>query len=71
MRDIGMVQCGEHFRLTLESGESLRIVGDRLGEHLDGDDSFQVRVHRSIDLAHAAGTEQGDDLIRTKAGGGL
>jgi hypothetical protein len=68
MRDIRVTQCREDFRLTLESGESLRIAGDRRWKHFDGDRALQVGVRRSIHLSHAARSEVGDDLIRTKTG---
>ena len=39
-------------------------------QHLDRDLALQIRVRRSIDLAHAAGTQGRLDLVRTEAGAG-
>ena len=68
--DVRMVQRGQHFGFALEAGQALGIAGDRGRQHLDGDLALEARVDRSIHLAHAAGTERGDDLVRTEPGAG-
>ena len=54
-------------RLALKPREPLRIGGERLGQDLDRDVAIQLRVARAIDLAHAAGAERRQDLVRAEA----
>ena len=42
----------------------------RGGEDLDRDVAPEARVATAIDLAHAAGADGRDDLVRTEAGSG-
>ena len=71
MRDVRVIQGGEDFRLTLESGEPIGITGDRLGQHLDGDGTFQIRVDGPIHLSHAADADEGHDFVWTETSAGL
>jgi hypothetical protein len=42
-------------------------IGCQIGrQDLDGDVAVQPRVARAIDLAHAAGTERGEDFVRAE-----
>ena len=63
-----MVQRGEHLRLALEPRQPLGVGDERLGQDLDRDVAVEPRVARAIHLAHAAGAEGGEDLVRTQAG---
>ena len=54
LRDVGMVQRGEHLRLALEAGEAFGIVGERLGQDFDRDVAIELRVARPIHLSHPA-----------------
>ena len=44
LRDVRMVQCGEHFGFALKSRQALGIRRHRLRQHLDGHRALQVRV---------------------------
>ena len=54
VRDVRMIQRGQHLRFALESREPVGISRERLGQDLDRDVAIQPRVARAIDLAHAA-----------------
>src|SRR5439155_17186395 len=45
---------------SLEASESLGVVGQGLGQHLDGHVSIQARVVAAVNLAHAPRAERGD-----------
>ena len=47
-----------------------RVCHEHVGQDLDGDVAIEPRVPRLIDLAHAAGAEGGDDLVRAEASAG-
>ena len=64
MRDVRVVQGREGLGFALEAGEPIRVVRERLGQHLDRDVPPQVRVRRAIHLAHAAHADLGGDFIR-------
>ena len=65
-----MVQRGERLRFALEAGEALRILRERLGQHLDRHLAPERGVGGAIDLAHAAGAEGGEDFVGAEAGAG-
>ena len=54
---VGMIQRGDCTGLTGEAFGEL-VFGD-----FDGDDAVQVRVAGLIDVAHAASTDSGEDLV--------
>src|SRR5438552_1384513 len=62
-----MIQRCERFRLTLKSRQTLGIVSKVLRKDLDRDLALQPRIAGAIDLAHAACTDGGDDLVRAEA----
>jgi hypothetical protein len=45
-----MVEGGEHLRLALEAGSSIRVAGERLGQDLQRHITIKPRVARAIDL---------------------
>ena len=65
--DVRMIQRRERLRFALETRQAIGIVGERVRQNLDRDLASQLRVARAIHLAHAAGTEYRDDLIRAEA----
>ena len=67
VRDIRMIERGENFGLSLKAGKPFRVAGDVRWKQLQRDLPLQHGVGRSVDLAHPAGSEQGDDFIRTEA----
>ena len=40
MRDVRMIERGQHFRLALKSRETICVVGDGRRQRLEGDVSF-------------------------------
>jgi hypothetical protein len=58
LRDVGMIQRRQDFRLALKAGEAVRIGGDRRGQHLQGDLALQVGIGGPIHLSHPALAEQ-------------
>ena len=56
--DVRMIQRGKRTSLLLEAGESVGILRKRVGQHLDGDGTMQLRIVPTIDLTHAAGAEE-------------
>ena len=69
-RDVGMVQRRERPRLAFESGRPIGIVADGGREHFEGDVAVKFLVPGAVDLAHATGAEQANDLVRTDKGAG-
>ena len=67
MRDVRMVQRGEHFSLALEPGKTLWITRQRSRQHFDRHLTLQVGVRGAIDLTHAARTDWGGDFVRAEA----
>jgi hypothetical protein len=65
-----VVQRGESSGLTLEARDPISIVGERLGQCLDGDVAIQFRVAGAKDLPHPF-PDAGDHFedAKPKAGG--
>jgi hypothetical protein len=57
---------GHRLRLPLEPRERVGIGGDAFGEDLDRHLAVQARVARAVDLAHAAGAEGSQNLVRAE-----
>jgi hypothetical protein len=53
-----MVERCEYFRLTLEPAYALLITRELLRQNFDRHFTFELRVPRAIDLAHAALAKQ-------------
>ena len=66
--DVGVVERGQHPRLTLEPGEPLGVLCHRLRQHLDRNLAVESGVPGSVHHTHAARAEDGDDLVLTQAG---
>ena len=62
-----MIERGEVLRLSLESSQTFGVVGEGVGQDLQRDVAMQLGVAGAIDLAHAAGTDGGLDLIRSES----
>jgi hypothetical protein len=65
-----MIQRGEDFGFTLETGEPIGVISYRFGKDFDGDLTLQFRVCRPVHLAHAPFPDLGGDFIRAEAGTG-
>ena len=68
--DVRVAECGHALGLALEPREPIGIPGHVVRAHLERDVAPEPRVARAIDLAHAAGTEQRDDFIRSEGASG-
>jgi hypothetical protein len=58
-RDIRMIQRGQQARLALESLNRLGVGSAGLRQNLERDLTFEFRIARAIDLAHATHADQG------------
>ena len=70
VRDVRMIEGGQHLGLALEARKPVGIRGERLGKNLDRDVAAELRVLRPIDLSHPARAERREDLVRSEAGSG-
>ena len=65
-----VVQAGDGLRFALEPLVGNAAVGPAREEQLDRDFAIQARVFGEVHLAHATGSERGDDFVRTQASTG-
>jgi len=63
-----MVECGDRPRFLCESFASLRIRNEGRRQNFHCDVAMQADVGGAIDLAHSAGADGGEDLIRPQPG---
>ena len=56
--------------LALESLKPLRIRGKHVGQELQRDIAPELGVPRPVHLAHAAGADGGEDLVRAEVSAG-
>ena len=68
--DIRMGQLRDDARLAIQPLLVFGRVGQVGGQHLDGHGAIEAAVGGFVDLAHAAGPDQGDDLIGSESGAG-
>ena len=61
--DVPVIQTREKPRFALEPGKPLGIFGELGREYFDGDIAPELGVARTVDLAHATGTEQRFDFV--------
>ena len=66
----GCVELRDRARFAIEALAELRIGRERVRQDLDRDRAIEPRVARPVDLAHAAGAEGRDDLVRAEARAG-
>lgn len=69
-RGVRVVERGEEFRLSLESGDRVRVHGETPPAGSYGDVAIEPRVECPIHFTHAAGAEGGDNRVRAKARAG-
>lgn len=58
LRDVGVVERRQRFRLALEALQSLLVVDEVFRQHLDGDFTPKPRVPRAVHLAHRSGAQR-------------
>ncbi len=61
--DVGMVQSGGGLRFALEARQRLRILGNIVGQELEGDKAMQPCVFGLVDNTHPAAAELLDDAV--------
>jgi len=65
-----MVQRRDGARFAFEPLASLGIVSDGIGQDLDGNESIQAGVVRTIDVAHPSRSDGAENLVGAQAGSG-
>src|SRR5207253_7200621 len=68
--NVRMIERGQHLRLALEACEAIGIERERVWDDLQRDVATELRIARAIHLAHAAGADGREDLVRTETGAG-
>ena len=66
-RDVGMIQCSESLRLTVESCEPIGILRKGVRKDFDCDLATKVYIGGAPHLTHAAHANLGGDFIRAEA----
>jgi hypothetical protein len=66
-----MVQRGQDARLAFEAREALRVLGECLGEDLDSDLPAEAGIASTVNLAHLAGAQRGEDRVRSELRPGM
>jgi len=65
-----MIQSRQHLRLALEAGQPFRVLGNGVGQHLQGHVAVQLAVGGAEDLAHAASADLvGHGVVGEQVGG--
>ena len=62
--DVRMIERCENVGFALEAREPVGIDGEELRKDLERDVAIELCVARTIDLAHAAGADSANDLVR-------
>ena len=70
MRDVWMVERGQHLRLALESRDALGIERQGFRQYFDRHLAPQLRVARAVDFAHPARAERGNDFVNAETSTG-
>ena len=65
-----MVQRRGGAGFLLESTEAIDVGRERRGQDFDRDVTSEPRIARTVDLAHAAGAEGGDDFVGAEPAAG-
>jgi hypothetical protein len=66
--DVGVIELAGRARLLLEAVHAVRVGREGLGDQFDGDIPTEARIAGAVDLAHPAGPEPADDLVRADPG---
>jgi len=63
LRDVGVVQGGQHLGFAFEAGQPFGIVREGVRKNLDGYFAIELCVPGAIHLAHAARAERRQDFV--------
>ena len=69
--DVWMCELRDRAGFTIEAFAKLPIGSERFRNDFDRDRAIEPGVSRFVDLTHAAGPEDGDDLVRPEADAGV
>ena len=61
--DVRMVQRGRSLRLPLEAAEGLCVVGEFVGQKLQGDVATEFQVFRLVNHTHAPAADPAEDAV--------
>ena len=61
--DVGMRQARNRLRLALEAGSAIGISGEVIGKDFDRDRAIEAGVAGFVNLAHAPGANEAEDLV--------
>src|SRR5215471_256628 len=61
--DVRMIEARDRFRLALEPLLEIEVARDVIGQDFDRDGALEARVACTVDLAHAAGADQRENLV--------
>ena len=61
--DVRVVQRGRSLGFPLEAAEGLCVVGEFIGEELQGDVATELEVFRLVDHAHSAAADFAEDAV--------
>ena len=65
--DVWMIQRGQRLCFSLETGQAVRVRGERVRQHLDRDLAAEARVSGTVDRAHTAFADLSDDFVHPDA----
>jgi hypothetical protein len=63
VNDVRVREARDRLRFALESSAPIEIGRERLRQNFDCDVTAELRIARSIDLAHSASAQLGEDLV--------
>src|SRR6185295_857419 len=70
LRDVWVIESGQHLRLAREARQPIRVAGKQLRQNLQRNVAVERTVAGTIHLSHAASPKRGDDFIGFEAGAG-
>ena len=69
--DVRMIELRDRAGFAIEALAELRVGGEGVGENLDRDRAIEPRVAGFVHLAHPAGADERQDLVRAEASAGV
>ena len=69
--NVWMVERGQRLGFPFKTGQTIRIVAQRLRQHLDGHVAAQFQIAGPIHLPHAPAADQREDFVSAEASAGI
>ena len=63
VNDVRMTEAGRQLCLTAEALHGLGVLGQRWGEHFEGDDAFEVKVSHLVNPSVASASDLAKQLV--------